>query len=176
MFDINKISKEKYVEKLNDTVIDGITDVDYRITINKTLSDIRLPAKKYLNLLGITNKASSNFIKSRDRHRIYDHMHDCRFLIPGAPSGTSLNCMFSCPYTTIDKLREDVQEPWICDQYKIYLVNPRHYRYYLPNTLPLLHVEDLDNKYREGSTDSFLARINAQMMWETGEPLVYIVW
>lgn len=172
---LKSINEKEYLRKMNNEVIDGKTHVNHRITINEFLNSIRQPAEKYLYLNGLSTRAETNFIKSSDYHRIYDHMHDCRLLTPGYHSISSLNCMFSCPYNTISKLKEDIQEPWICNNYRIYLANPRHYKYYQPNTLTLLHVEDLGESYGKNTTDTYVELINMKMVEETGEPLFYLI-
>ncbi len=111
MRSLNYISEKEYLDKMNDEVIDGKTHTDHRITINKFLDSIRKPTRDILYLNGLSSRAKSNFIKSSNFHRIYDHMHDCKLLIPGYHSIKSLNCMFSCPYSTLDHLKEDIHEP-----------------------------------------------------------------
>lgn len=175
MKNINCINEEEYLEKMNDTVIDGKTTKDYRITINNFLSKILLPTSKYVDFYKNYSISQSKFIKNNNFHRVYDHMHQFRLLTPIKFPVNSVHCMFSCPYNTVTDLKDDVNEPWICSNYKIYLLNPKHYKYYLPNTVSLLHVEDLDKKYMDGITDAVVASINLQMIYETGEPFVYFI-
>lgn len=168
-----KISNEEYAEKENSAVIDGVTDKDNRFTINKFLSKERRKTKVYL-IRPNSSIVTGSFIKINDIYKIYDHMKDFRLPLY-AEQPKSIRCTFSTPYNHVAELAEHIKEPWINHEYKIYLVNPRLYRYYQPNTLTLAHVEDLDSKYFKGKTDYCVSCINDYMVEETGEPLFYLI-
>lgn len=172
---LNIITEEKYLEKLNDTVIDGKTDTDYRFTINRFLSSLRRPTRNYLDCVNLPTRSNKNFINDSNYLRIYDHIKDFRIKIPNYAHPSSIRCAFSSPYNEIGKVSQYLGEPWINQDYKVYIVNPRLYRYYKPDVITLAHVEDVDEKYMLRTTAFFINLINYHMIDRTGEPLFYLI-
>ena len=100
-------------------------------------------------------------------------MQDCRIVIPGVESPKTLRCTFSFPYNEPDKVKNYANKPYVDQNYQIYLVNPRLFKYYKKETVSLAHVLDVDDKYFEGRTELFVKLINGDMITVTGEPLFY---
>ena len=172
---LTKISEEEYLEKLNDRFIDStITETDKDIfIINKFFNrEKRLTA---VELKYPTDIAAENSFTYNDSHMVYDHIDNFRLPVPKGEPIKSIRCAFSSHFIDFKQIKYIIKEPWINQDYKIYLVNPRLYHYFVKGTIPLAHVRDLDSRYFEGMTDHCVNSINKLMIDETGEPLFYLI-
>lgn len=155
-----KISNEEYLEKVNDEVIDYESKLDRFTTNNFLKSKIWKPR--------------GDFDHPWD-HRIYDHIHKLRLPTLNGEYPKSIGGAFTSPYIDVKSIPSPVKELCVNQDYKIYLVNPRLYRYYVSGTVTLAHIKDLDKKYFKGKTDHCVSCINDYMIEETGEPLFYLI-
>lgn len=156
-----KISDEEYLEKVNDGVIDCEFKKFDRFAINKFLKH-----KIW--------KPRGHFDHPYD-HRIYDHIHKLRMPTLTEDYPKSIGGAFTSPYVNVESIPNLIKELCVNQDYKIYLINPRLYRYQVSGTVSIAHVKDLDKKYFEGKTDYCVSCINDYMIEETGEPLFYLI-
>lgn len=166
------ISEEEYLEKLNDGVIDATID-EYHIFIfskffGKQRRKTTVPLQYFNDILRLNRIIMPN-------STIYDHIDNFRLPILNGDLPKSVRCPFSSPYLDIEDIKDYIREAELNPDHKIYLVNPKHYRYKVEGTITLAHVEDLDSKYYEGKTDYCVSCINKYMIAETGEPLFYLI-
>lgn len=169
-----KITNEEYLEKDSKEVIDGKLDKSHKFILNAFFSKHIRPTKKYLMLKDVFRMARQEYNQTSYHRQVYDHMRDFRILVPNNYPNKTIRCTFSSPYNNLEELKKNLEEPWILDGYKIYLVNPLLYKYQ-QGTLTLALIDDLDKKSGEGETDYWVKAINEGMIEETGEPLFYLI-
>lgn len=156
-----KISAEEYMKKVNG----GIIDCDFNISDRYHTNNF-LKRKIW--------KPRSDFNHPHDL-RIYDHIHKLRLPTLTEEYPKSIGGAFTSPYVNVESILNPVKELCINHDYKIYLLNPRLYRYFVSGTISLAHIKDLDKKYFKGKTDYCVSCINDYMIEETGEPLFYLI-
>ena len=169
------ISDEEYMKKmLNYEVIDGRIYSRSNNIVSKHLNKYRKPTTVRFNHRDHP-RIQEELGNGEDWLRFYDHVEDFRIKIPNHTPTKTIRCTFSSPYQDIDTFREHPINPWILDNFKIYLVNPRLYKYFVDGTISFAHVDSLDKKEGEGKTDYWIGLINKSMIEETGEPLFYLI-
>lgn len=156
-----KISNEEYMDKVNDSIIDGTFDEYNLFILNEFLKSKREEPKDYFDF--------------PPEPTIYDHDDEFRLPILNGECPKLIECNFTSPYVDVESIPSLIKKPWINQDYKIYLANPRLYRYHALGTVSLAHVKDLDKKYYKGKTDYCVSCINDYMMEATGEPLFYLI-
>lgn len=160
-----EISNEEYLEKVNDDVIDCEYKQFDRFAINKFLK-----SKIW--------KPRGDFDYPLD-YRIYDHIHKLRLPTLNGEYPKSIGGAFTSPYidaeSDVESISNLVKEHCVDQNYKIYLVNPKLYRYHASGTVSLAHIKYLDKRYFEGKTDYCVSCINDYMIKEIGEPLFYLI-
>lgn len=156
-----KISAEEYMEKVNEGCIDCELDTFDMFFTNKFLRSKIWEPRGY-------------FDHPYD-HRIYDHIHKLRMPTLTEDYPKSIRGAFTSPYVNVESIPNLIKELCVNHDYKIYLINPRLYRYQVSGTVSIAHVKDLDKKYFEGKTDYCVSCINDYMIEETGEPLFYLI-
>lgn len=159
-------NETEYECKRKEGMIEGEEYLRY-YSINKNLK------KKLTTIYDSPNRNSISNDKHKNPRDIYDHMHSFRIKNPRGLPRKTINVTFAFPYNKVSKLPEYLNEPWLDEDYKIYIVNPRLFRYYQEDTIGLAHVKDQDFEYGEGTTERVLSFINSMMINETGESLFY---
>lgn len=171
---LTKINNKDYTEKLNDEVIDGRIYKRRNYIVSEHLQKYRNPTKIVFNHDYLPKVQKELRGKSKEWLRFYDHVEDFRVVVPKSFPKMSLRCTFSSPYYPIEMLREHEIDPYLLDQFKFYIVNPKLYRFHVSGTTTFAQVENLDRTRQvRGTTNFWVKLINEGMIEETGEPLFY---
>lgn len=174
---LTKINEKEYLKKMNDEVIDWTVqiDTDEIFIINKFLNKKRKSTAYYLKYRTAATTKNIYAYNNRHYYMVYDRIDNFRLPVPKGGRIKSIRCPFTSPYTDFKDVKEVIKKPWINQDYTIYLVNPRLYRYCMKGPLTLAHVRNLDDRYFKGMTDHCVNNINELMIEETGEPLFYLI-
>ena len=156
-----KISAEEYMEKVNERGIDCEFDTFYMHSINKFLGSKIWEPRGYFN--------------HPQNLKIYDNIYELRLPTLTEDYPKSIGGAFTTSHVDVESIPDIIKEQCVNQDYKIYLVNPRLYRYFVLGTVSLVHFRNLDKKYFKGKTDYCVSCINDYMMEATGEPLFYLI-
>ena len=127
-----KISAEEYMEKVNERDIDCEFDTFYMHSINKFLRSKIWEPRGYFN--------------HPQNLKIYDNIYELRLPTLTEDYPKSIGGAFTTSHVDVESIPDIIKEQCVNQDYKIYLVNPRLYRYFVLGTVSLVHFRNLDKK------------------------------